>query len=111
MPVDSNTRSDSVGRASKPKSYQGMKRRIMDLRLEIIAYDAETDKLKQRAEREGGPSARLAVDSARSPKFHELNNELIQAEIDLAGWKFPAKKKKPDASFSSMINLAIRRVR
>lgn len=92
-------------------SYPILKRRIAELRSEIIAYDAETAKLKQVAERAEGPAARFAVDRARSPKFHDLSNELIQAEVDLAGWKFPAKKRKPDASFSSMMKLAIRRVR
>lgn len=111
MPIEQTTRSDSVGQGSKLKSYSAMMRRIMDLRREVIAYDAETAKLKQAAERADGPVARFAVDRARSPKFHDLSNELIQAEVDLAGWKSPAKKRKPDALFSSMVKLAIGRVR
>lgn len=96
---------------TSPKTYSALSRRVAALRSEIIAYDAETAKLKQKAERAEGPVARLAVDRARSPKFHDLSNELIQAEVDLAGWKSPPRRRQSDASFSTMMKLAIRRVR
>lgn len=111
MATDSDTRHESVGQVKRSKGYSYLKRKVAMLRKRVIDYDAETDKMKRAAEREGGPSARFAVDMARSQKFHELSNKLVQAEVDMAGWEAPARRCKADVPFSSMINLTIRRVR
>lgn len=96
---------------SKQATYGALKRKVTLLRQRVSDYDAETAKLKQRAEREGGPAARFVVDSARSPKFHDIREKLRQAEADFAAWKFPAKARKPNLPFSSMIKLAMGRER
>lgn len=96
---------------SKHAAYGALKRKVSSLRSKVSAYDLETDTMKRKAEREGGPAARFAVDSARSSKFYNLREQLRQAEADFAAWKFPPKAPKPDQSFSSMIKLAMGRGR
>lgn len=94
---------------SKQATYGALKRKVSALRAKVSAYDLETDTMKRKAEREGGPAARFAVDSARSPKFRDLREQLRQAEADFSAWKSPPKAPKPDHSFSSMVKAAIGR--
>lgn len=96
---------------SRYATYGALKRKVSALRAKVSAYDLETDAMKRKAEREGGAAARFAVDSARSPRFHILREQLRQAEADFAAWKFPPKEQTSDQPFSSMVKAALGRRR
>lgn len=88
---------------SRQATYGAVKRKVTALRKRVSDYDAETDKLKRKAEREGGPAARFVVDTARSPKFHILRERLRKAEAEYAAWRPAPKLAKLDIPFGQMV--------
>lgn len=99
----------SALKLSPHATYGAHVRHMQALRAAVSAYDEETAKLKQKAEREGGPAARLVVDAARSPRFQQLREALVEAEKQYAAWRPSPKKRKlqPDEPFSVLIGRAI----
>jgi len=94
---------------SRHASYGALVRRVRTLRDAVSEYDRETAERKRKAERQGGPPARFAVDQLRSPAFHNLRKRLRVAEHQLANWKRPEKVvAKDDHPFSEVMREALR---